>query len=238
MTTWYDRTLELLEEIRNNGTPEGAGSGATNLKVGDALVSNTNPIPISDAGGAITIDGTIAVSNFPATQQVAGSVAISNLPAVQPVEGTVNVGNFPENQAVSGAVEITNFPAVQPVSGAVEITNLPNLPYSPHEDFGTAAAIVIKSSPGQLFSICAHNFSSSCTRFLQLHDRSTAPVTGDAPKLFFPICGGESKVLGTEFFGLLGRSFEDGIAWAWSTTPKTFSPVPSPSEHATFVHYQ
>lgn len=34
---------------------------------GTGIVSNANPLPISDAGGSITIDGTVAVSNLPTT---------------------------------------------------------------------------------------------------------------------------------------------------------------------------
>lgn len=52
----------------NYGTP-GASTlrGAAMLGVGNAAVSNGNPVPISDAGGSVTVDGTVATSNLPAT---------------------------------------------------------------------------------------------------------------------------------------------------------------------------
>jgi hypothetical protein len=40
---------------------------AAMLGVGSTAVSNANPVPMSDAGGSITVDGTVATSNFPAT---------------------------------------------------------------------------------------------------------------------------------------------------------------------------
>jgi hypothetical protein len=89
-------------------------------------------VAIVEGGG-----GSVAVSNFPATQPVSGSVEvtnhpteiqISNLPATQPVSGTVTVANpvtsvavsnLPATQPVSGSLAVTNFPATQPVSGTV-----------------------------------------------------------------------------------------------------------------------
>jgi len=88
---------------------------------------------------AVTVSGTVAVSNFPATQPVSiagtvltdgsahtqpvsGTVAVSNFPATQPVSGTVAVSNFPATQPVSGSVAVSNFPATQPVSGTVAVS--------------------------------------------------------------------------------------------------------------------
>ncbi len=75
---------------------------------------------------------TVGVNNFPSTQAVSGTVAVSNFPATQPVSGTiaatqsgawtVGVNNFPSTQAVSGTVAVSNFPATQPVSGTVAAT--------------------------------------------------------------------------------------------------------------------
>jgi hypothetical protein len=75
------------------------------------------------------VSGTVAVSNFPATQPVSGTVAVSNFPA--PVaDQLVHVGNFPATQPVSvnnfpASTAVNNFPATQPVSGAVSVSNLP-----------------------------------------------------------------------------------------------------------------
>lgn len=49
------------------GTP-GASTlrTASMLGVGSTAVSNANPVPISDAGGSITVDGSVAVTSLPA----------------------------------------------------------------------------------------------------------------------------------------------------------------------------
>jgi hypothetical protein len=235
--TWNERVLHLLEDIRNNGTPQGSAEGL-NFRIADQDISDSNPCPISDAGGSITVDGSIDVANFPANQLVSGSVSIDNFPDTQEVSGQVSISNLPATQTVDGSVTVNNFPDTQTVDGAVGVSNLPSQPYLNSEDFGTASAVVVKASAGVVFSICAHNLSSDCKRYLQLHDTSSIPQTGDTPKLFFPVCGGNSWMLGNEYFGLLGRHFEHGIAWAWSNTAKTYSPIQSASEHATFINYQ
>jgi len=41
--------------------------------------------PVTDNDGSLTVDGSVSVSNFPATQSVSGSISVSNFPATQPV---------------------------------------------------------------------------------------------------------------------------------------------------------
>jgi len=70
----------------------------------------------------------VAVTNFPATQDVSGTVSVDNFPT------TTEVSNFPSTQDVSGTVsvdnfptttEVSNFPATQDVSGTVSVDNFP-----------------------------------------------------------------------------------------------------------------
>lgn len=50
----------------NYGAPDSSSLRvAAMLGVGSTAVSNANPVPISDAGGTITVDGTVAVSSIP-----------------------------------------------------------------------------------------------------------------------------------------------------------------------------
>lgn len=74
------------------------------------LVDATGAL-ITSGGGS---GGTVAVSNFPATQPVSGTVGVSNFPASQTVTGTVSVGNFPATQQVSVAAgqQIQDLPSV------------------------------------------------------------------------------------------------------------------------------
>lgn len=85
--------------------------------------------PYYGGGGGPTSD--VAVTNWPASQNINGIVEISNtIGDPIPVAGTVSVDNFPATQAVtgtfwqatqpvSGSVSVSNFPATQPVSGTV-----------------------------------------------------------------------------------------------------------------------
>jgi hypothetical protein len=108
----------------------------------------TNAVTIQDGGNSITVDGSVSVSNFPATQTVDGTVGISGdvnvTQGTDPwtVDGTVDVGNFPATQTVDGTVTIQdgggsitvdgsvtvgNFPASQTVDGTVNIGTMPNV---------------------------------------------------------------------------------------------------------------
>jgi hypothetical protein len=119
----------------------------------DALLTDTelraSSIAINDGSGSVTVDGSVSVSNFPATQPVSGTVGVSNFPATQniadgggsiTVDGSVSVSNFPATQPVSGTVSVGNFPSTQAisdggnsitvdgsvnVSGSVSVSNFP-----------------------------------------------------------------------------------------------------------------
>lgn len=100
------KTVSLLNKIE-------AKTGSTTI-TGPVTVSNEvevkndsgNPVPVNDAGGSLTVDGSVSVSNLPASYPVTdngGSLT---------VDGTVGIsGTVP----VSG----TFWQATQPVSGTV-----------------------------------------------------------------------------------------------------------------------
>ena len=119
------KTVSLLNKIE-------AKTGSATI-TGPVTVTNeveikndaNNPLPVSDNGGSLTVDGTVelgatslaALENisvtFPATQNVnvtnAGlSVSVSNLPATQPISGSVSVSNLPATQPISGTVTANN----------------------------------------------------------------------------------------------------------------------------------
>ena len=130
------KTVSLLNKIE-------AKTGSATI-TGPVTVTNeveikndaNNPLPVSDNGGSLTVDGTVelgatslsALENisvtFPATQNVnvtnAGlSVSVSNLPATQPVSGSVSVSNLPATQPISGSISVSNLPATQAISGTI-----------------------------------------------------------------------------------------------------------------------
>ncbi len=78
---------------------------------GTSLSSNANPVPISDAGGSITVDGSVSITGTPtisgtvtANQGTGGVSAwkVDGSATTQPVSGTVAVSS------VAGSVAVTN----------------------------------------------------------------------------------------------------------------------------------
>ncbi len=107
-------------------------------------VSVTGEVEVkNDAGNPLPVSGTVAVSNFPATQPISGSVSVSNFPATQPVSGTLTV-----NQGTSPWVtSVSNFPTTQSVtqgtspwvvSGTVNVSsnNITSFPATSTDAFG------------------------------------------------------------------------------------------------------
>lgn len=108
--------------------PAGASTAALQTQpgvdIGDVTINNTSgagAVNIQDGGNSITVDGSISVSNFPATQPVSGTVA-----ATQSGTWTVQPGNTAnttawkvDGSAVTQPVSGTFFQATQPVSGTV-----------------------------------------------------------------------------------------------------------------------
>lgn len=108
-------TLQM-EWMTQPGTSAGGGTGdasaanqtteITKLTSIDTKLSG--PIPVSDNGGSLTVDGTVAVSG---TVPVSGPLTDTQIRASAL---PVSVGNFPASQAVTG----TFFQATQPVSAS------------------------------------------------------------------------------------------------------------------------
>lgn len=83
-------------------------------------VSTVSPLPVGDAGGSLTVDGTVAVSNHPAT------VNVGNFPATQNVAdggGSITVDGFPSVQAVSDNGGSLTVDGTVGVSGAVDVSD-------------------------------------------------------------------------------------------------------------------
>jgi len=75
-------------------------SGATskvdaNIQVGDADVANANPVPVSDAGGALTVDGSVTVgAALPAGTNNIGDVDVLTLPGAVQGPGNPTIDSF------------------------------------------------------------------------------------------------------------------------------------------------
>lgn len=86
----------------------GTSSESSNPTEPVALVE---PVSVDDNGGSLTIDGTVAVSNFPATQPVSGTVGLSNQFDDEYEVLCDTVGPFLRGirTTLAGAVSIANF---------------------------------------------------------------------------------------------------------------------------------
>ena len=104
------------------------------LELGGALVSGSNPLPVTfalttvDVGnfptlqpvtGTVTLSGltTVDIGNFPTVQTVAGTVTLSGLT-------TVDVGNFPTSTLIGGPVTLAAGGTVTTV-GTLAVSNFP-----------------------------------------------------------------------------------------------------------------
>jgi hypothetical protein len=115
--------------------------------------------------------------------QVGGTVAVSNFPATQPVSGSVSVSNLPATQAVSGSVSITNLPATQPISGTVAISNFP--------EGGSNVTIVspLPTGTNAIGSVTVSNFPPGGSEVSVSNFPATQPVSGTFWQTTQPVSG-------------------------------------------------
>lgn len=85
-----------LETDANNNLYVNVAEGSIDVTVGEVEIKNDvgNPVPVSDAGGSLTVDGTIAVSNFPASVEVSNDAG-NPLPVSGTVTANAGMGPFP-----------------------------------------------------------------------------------------------------------------------------------------------
>jgi hypothetical protein len=102
----------------------GAGGGLTDAELrASAVPVSLASVPshaVTDGGGSLTVDGSVSVSNFPATQPVSGTVAVSNFPATQAVTGTFWQATQPVS--IASAVPVTDNGGSLTVDGTVGVS--------------------------------------------------------------------------------------------------------------------
>jgi len=184
----------------NYGTP-GASTlrTASMLGVGSTAVSNSNPVPISDAGSSITVDGTVSASNFPATVdtnfgstsantiRVAavigntlggfnygyGAVGASTLRVASQIGNTTGAADF--NAGTAGAQTLRVVTASNsPGSAGRAYSDSSVLDYS-SSNVGTGAWVQVDSSTAAVFNLI--NIFSSCANTLELGTGAAASET-------------------------------------------------------------
>jgi len=99
----------------------------------------------------------------------------------------------------------------------------------------------IKATQGNIFSLIINN-TNAAVRYLQLHNKASAPAAAEVPLISYPIPAGTATapgtlILGKDFFTDSGINFSTGIGWAVSTTLGTFTDAATNTEHFIVVTY-
>lgn len=89
-------------------------------------------------------------------------------------------------------------------------------PFSIHTNV-YSASLVVKSSPGLLFSITGYN-SKASGQFIQIHDCSSLPADGAVPAIFFTVATVSNFSI---LFAAAPRAFTSGIVVCNSSTGPT-----------------
>lgn len=216
-----------------------------NILVGGTALSNANPVPVSDAGGSLTVDGTVAldtatlaaletisVANFPATQPV--SAASLPLPTGAATEATIAAINtkIPASPATDRATAAAPA-SVRLSNGSAFIT--PTTP-SDTQPVSLAPATVYrninlgvtgvnaKTSAGTLYGYALFN-SGSAVRYVKIYNTAIAPTASDTPvmTLLLPAGSGANVSIdrGLTFSAGIGLRASTGVTDADTGAPGT-----------------
>lgn len=128
------------------------------------LLANANPLPVSDAGGSLTVDGTVAVSGTVAVTDNAGSLTVDNagtfavqasIAAAQTLATVTTVGTVTTVTAVTaisnalpagnnniGDVDIASIAAGTNNIGDVDVLTVPADPFGVNADAASATGSI------------------------------------------------------------------------------------------------
>lgn len=100
----------------------------------------------------------------------------------------------------------------------------------------TDVDVSVKASAGNILSVTCSNINAAI-RYLQIHNKATAPANPDVPIFSFAIPAGSATVpamreIGRDFFGAGGYYLSTGIAIGVSTTAATFTAATT-TDHTT-----
>jgi hypothetical protein len=128
--------------------------------------------PVTDNGGSLTVDGSVSVSNFPATQPVSGSVSVSNFPATQSVSGTFWQTTQPVSLASAPVTPVTDNGGSLTVDGIVTVNDMTS---------GNAKTKIVDSTGADVSYIPAGTAGTSSSSVLSVQGISggtSLPISG------------------------------------------------------------
>lgn len=193
-----------------------------NLQVGDADVANGNPVPVSDAGGALTVDGTVTADAgsgpWPVTDN-SGSLTVDDGGVALTVDAT-GQGDVPITLAGevvsvddnSGSLTVDDGGSSLTVDGTVTAQLTPQtsggLSIFRSIDLDESEEAV-KASAGQLFGFFLYNLASSSV-YIKFYNATVATVVvgTTTPVLTIPLDADQGAVV----------EFTNGIAFSTAIT--------------------
>ncbi len=162
----------------NLGTPTAQTlRSACMLGVGSAAVANGNPVPISDAGSSITVDGTVA-----ATQSGTWTVAVSNLPATQDTNYGTPGSSTPRAAAMLG-VGSTAVSTSNPVPNNMIGKPYADSVYNNYASTGVTTGAWVQMIASTAAVINALYITDTCGQVLEL---GTGAAASETRKLLIP----------------------------------------------------
>lgn len=217
----------------------GGGAGGTTTVVGNNTPSDTysNPTDALDSWSLLGAwDGTQWL------RALAGQIGTVSAANVAKILNVLSVGRYS-----SGAITLSNGEARMlqltaeawlrtceqqaPTSEdntngvyAIQRKPLAVNTYAPtlFSQFGTDPDVSVKATPGNVFSVYCHNINAAA-RYLQLHNKASAPANPDVPLLTFLIPAQSAINITADFFTENGIYFSTGIAYGFSTTEGTYT---------------
>lgn len=173
-------------------------TGAAHVDGGDVTTSNGLPVQVCDSAGHTMPSGD----------------ALARAIAVKPTDGTTAI-----------TVKAGSTAAV--AADTAEVVSLsPNspIPYPSRTVYSAiaAASLVVKASPGSLYSIRIRNRSASVV-YAMVFNSTTVPADGTVTPFLPPflIPAGSDVSFGTDYFTDSGLALSTGISIAVSTTDST-----------------
>jgi hypothetical protein len=144
---------------------------------------------------------------------------------------TDNIGNLLVSLDSSGVSDLTANVILVTQKPVVDAT----YSWTRFQNLGANATLNVKASAAQLFSAYMHNVSSGA-RYLQFFNTATVPSSGATPVFTFLVPAGGVLIMDGAFFGPNGVNFTTGLAFACSTTEKTYTAATA-SDHVTQIMY-